>query len=399
MKRINLIVITIIILVGCIFLYLDIKNMKKTKEPKKSKTDNFNINLIQKVNSDNKDNYLISPYSIEIALNMLKEGANNKTADEINKVLGNSKLELLSNDKVKIANGLFIKNKYKNNVKSSFLTNIQSDYNGELIYDDYETPKVINDWVKEKTDGMIPSLMDDISSDFVMGISNAIAIDVEWFSTFECTATRKQKFTKEDNSKIDVEMMNKTAESNYMAYFDNKKAKGVTIDYEDGTLEFVGILPKNNINDYIDNLEYDDLYNIKTHAASDKLHIILSLPRFKYDYSLDNFKNELISLGIKEAFNEKNTDFSNMIDDVPVYVSTAIHKSYIELSETGTKAAAATFFGMFETSAAPQEQKYKEYKIEFNKPFIYMIRDKSTKQILFFGVVKEPSIWNGSTCK
>lgn len=402
MKKINIIIIILIILGGVSFLYLDIKNMKKSIDPKKKEpvyTNNFNLDLIKRVNQDNNDNYLISPYSIETALNMLKEGSNNNTYDEINKTLGNSKTELLENDKVKVANGIFISNKYKSNIKSSFLDIIKTNYDGEIIYDDLKTPKVINDWVNKKTDGMIPQLLNTIPEDFIIGLSNAIAIDVKWNHKFECTSTYSEKFTKEDEKKIDVEMMHEEAHKNYMSYFENNKSKGVTIDYEDKTLEFVGILPKTNIDDYIDNLEVEDLYNIETTEASEETHILLSLPRFSYSYDLSTFKKVLQDLGIKEAFIENSADLSNMLEGVSGYISEAIHKTFIELNETGTKAAAVTYFGIKENSIEMPSDDYKEIKIEFNKPFIYMIRDKSTKQILFFGVVKEPNKWKGSTCE
>lgn len=401
MKKINIIVITLIILIGCIFLYLDIKDMKKTKDPKKKQeptyTDNFNIKLIKEINKNNKDEFLISPYSIETALNMLREGSNNNTYDEINNALGNNKIKIINNENVKIANGIFIKNQYKNNVKKTFLDKIKSDYNGEIIYDDFNTPTVINEWVNKNTDGMIPKLLDDINKDYIMGISNAIAIDVKWYKQFECIRTNKAVFTKEDNSKIDVEMMRDYADSQYMSYFENDKSKGVTIDYKNNNLEFIGILPKTNIDDYINNMNYDDLYNLETIKASEKVHIILSLPRFSYSYDLSNFKEILEGLGIKEVFIDGTADLSNMID-VPSYVSTAIHKTYIDLNEKGTKAAAVTYFGVESATATLPEDDYKEYKIEFNKPFIYMIKDKSTNQILFFGTVKEPNIWKGPIC-
>ena len=79
-----------------------------------------------------------------------------------------------------------------------------------------------------------------------------------------------------------------------------------------------------------------------------------------------------------------------------VYVSKAVHKTYIDLNEKGTKAAAVTYFGMDKASSvAPTKKKV---KIEFNKPFVYMIRDSKTKEILFFGVVRKPNEWKGSTC-
>ena len=103
---------------------------------------------------------------------------------------------------------------------------------------------------------------------------------------------------------------------------------------------------------------------------------------------------------MKEAFDPANANFYNMVEKEKqfgnIYVGQAIHKTHIDLNEKGTKAAAVTYFGMFDNAVAIEETKPKE--IIFNKPFIYMIRDKDTKEVLFFGTVYEPNIWKGSTC-
>ena len=83
--------------------------------------------------------------------------------------------------------------------------------------------------------------------------------------------------------------------------------------------------------------------------------------------------------------------------DTNLYVNTAIHKTKIELNEKGTKAAAVTYFGLDKATAVRPD--YEVRNIVFNKPFVYIIREKNTGEILFFGTVYEPNIWNGSTCE
>ena len=83
--------------------------------------------------------------------------------------------------------------------------------------------------------------------------------------------------------------------------------------------------------------------------------------------------------------------------DENVYVGEAVHKTRIELNEKGTKAAAVTYFGMFK-NAMEIENDYEEVDIKFNKPFIYLIREKNTSELLFFGTVFEPNKWEGMTC-
>ena len=259
---------------------------------------------------------------------------------------------------------------------------------------------------------MIPKILDEISADFVMGLANAVAIDVEWESQFECVNTRSEEFTKSDGKKIDVEMMHKTYEGGNTKYFETEDAQGVVIPYssydKDGKdeydskeseftqLEFVGILPNGTVDEYIEGLTNDKLTKFDEKVTTTKeSNIKVSLPRFAYSFKLQSFMDVLIAMGIKDAFDADAANFDGIIDRGGLYVSTAIHQTYIDLNEKGTKAAAVTYFGM-DKNAMPQQKDVK--KIEFNKPFIYMIRDTKTKEILFFGVVEKPNAWKGSTC-
>jgi len=403
-------IICIIIICICVGVVMS-KNLKKEKEePKKEveiiePSESFNMNIIKKTNEEsNGENYLISPYNIEIALNMLREGALGNTKDEIDKVIGNRKINDVSiKDKLNIANGVFIKNQYKNDVKEDFTNILKNNYHAELLYDDYETPTVINNWVKEKTNNMIDNLLDSIPERFVLGLASALALDIKWDSEFECINTVEEEFIKADNSKMKVEMMHQTYKYNNASYFTLSDAKGIILPYKkeldnNNELEFVGILPNQNVQEYVNSLteeKINDIYN-NTKVASDKLHINLSLPRFTYSYDVKDLSNVLKNMGIKSAFDPNAANFKRMISK-DVYVSTAIHKTKIELNEVGTKAAAVTYFGMEANGLAPQD--FEEINITFNKPFVYMIREKNTGEILFFGTVYEPNKWEGSTCK
>lgn len=383
------------------------KDKKEEEVPKENISDNYNISLIKKFHEYSNDkNYLISPYNIEIALNMLRDGSLGKTKKELDNLLGNRKInDLAVKNTIGIANGVFIKNGYKNSVKTSYYNTLKTKYNSEIIYDEFTNPDKINSWVKEKTNGMIEKVIDRIDKDYVMGLASALAIDVKWLLQFDCANTQSKEFTKANNDKINAQMMHQTFETNAYKYISSEEAEGVIIPYQKDDnstveLEFVGIIPKDGINNYIKGLTGEKLNSLlkSTKEASSKLHLNVSLPRFKYDYNADKFIEVLKSLGIKEAFDPDKANFMNMIDiDENIYVGEAVHKTHIELNEVGTKAAAITYFGMFKNSAMI-EKDYEEINIDFNKPFIYMIREKNTGEILFFGEVMEPNIWNGTTC-
>ncbi len=365
----------------------------------------FSYNLIRQnhVMTKKNNNYLISPYSIEIALNMLRDGANTDTKLEIDKVIGTRKINNVAiSNRISIANGIFIKDKHEKNILSSYKDNLKNNYNAEMIIDKFTTPNKINEWVNKKTNGMIPSILDSIDADFVLGLANALAIDIEWLDKFECNNTLSREFTKIDGTKINVEMMHK----NGYQYILKDDVEGIILPYEkygNIELEFIGLLP-NNINNYINNSLEEDINNldkiIKVPIVSDEKEqiVTLSLPRFTYDSGIDQFKELLQNMGIKRVFSSM-ADFSNMVTNIPegVYVSDAIHKTHIELMEKGTKAAAVTYFGIKENSAfIPREREV--ININFNKPFIYLIREKNSGEILFFGTVYEPNLWKGTTC-
>ena len=368
---------------------------------------NYNISIIKEFNKQAaKKNYLLSPYNIEIALNMLKVGALGNTKLELDKVLGNRKINDVSvNGKIGIANALFIKDQYKEDVKKDFYSILDKEYHADIIYDEFTSPTKINNWVKVKTNGMIDKILDKIDDAYVMGLASALSIDVKWAKNFECINTKPLDFTKINKEKITTEMMHNTYDRN-AKYFSTKEAKGVILPYvrEDNSaieLEFVGILPNNDIDSFINNLNQDKLNSLLTDQkeASDSFNIKVSLPRFKYDFDAKEFIKILNNLGINDAFNPNTANFKGMIETKEnVYVGEAIHKTHIELNEVGTKAASVTYFGMYKNSIMePQEKETVEVK--FDKPFAYMIRERNTGEILFFGSVYEPNQWNGSTCE
>ena len=154
----------------------------------------FYLDMVKVVNERETGNYLISPYSIEIALNMLKEGAEGDTYKEIDKVVGKRNIPYFEvKDRISVANALFIKDSEKDNISKDYINKLQTSYRSDLIYDVFDTPDKINNWVNEKTYKMIPKILDDMSKDFVLGLANALAIDVEWRMPFDCSKTKKSR--------------------------------------------------------------------------------------------------------------------------------------------------------------------------------------------------------------
>lgn len=407
-KVIYILLIIVLLIIGGLLVYKKFAKKDNPMKPEVALTGELTPNIIKLTNRYYQDNFLISPYSIKVALNMLKEGADGNTLAEIEQLLDKSTIGNVNNPNIKIANAVFISNEVKDVVEKSFVNAIRKKYNGEVLYDDFKTPEVINNWVNEHTDKMIPKILDSMDPNFIAGIANAVAIDVKWAYEFECHSTMSAPFTQRDNTIIDVEMMHNSYEREDVKYIDNDKITGIVLPYaSDTNLEFIGFLPKSDVNSFINSLTIDELVNIDKEAisAGEDLHINLSMPRLKYDFDLDQFKNILIELGMKDAFNGINANFLKIINMENrikkgrgnIYVDEAIHKTAIDLNENGTKAAAVTYFGLKDaTAAAPKT--FKTVNINLNKTFVYMIREKTTKEILFFGVANTPNEWNGTTC-
>ena len=408
------IAITLIIIVGAICLRMTLTKQKPEPEPAPIvQTQNFDETIIKKTHETmNSNNYMISPMSIAYALTMTKEGASSTTRDELQRLVGNYDIKNINiQNRIGIANALFISDRYTQFLNEDYKNTLLNKYNSEILVDSFQTPDVINNWVKEKTYNMIPKAMEQISPDFVLGITNAIAIDVEWEEDFPCEHTRPQEFTTESGHKFDVEMM--YAESGF-SYISDDSVRGIVKDYKmyDRTtgeeltspnnnsiqLEYIALLPE-NIDEYIKNFKMEDLKQMLANKKEndEKTQFIATLPRYTYDFTYTNLDSNLKNLGLNQMYDPNNADLSKIISKeyAQLYVDKVIHKTKIELNETGTKAAAVTIVAVDKNTALPPEKL--NIHIDFNRPFVYLIKEKNSDTIWFFGTVYEPLKWTNES--
>lgn len=159
-------------------------------------------------------------------------------------------------------------------------------------------------------------------------------------------------------------------------------------------LEFVAIMPNKKLSEFIKDISLENINNVinKLKPASEANgEIEISIPKFSFMYDL-NLEEDLKQLGINDAFDIDKANFSNMTTNINgLYVSDALHKANIDLTENGVKAAAATVIVMMEKSMAIEREKPE--KIIIDKPFLYLIRDKKTGDIWFIGTLYEPNEW------
>ena len=184
-----------------------------------------------------------------------------------------------------------------------------------------KSPDKINEWISKKTFKMIPNAISEINPDVVLGIANAIAIDVEWKNKLECKDTYGKDFTKENGETYRASTMHG---GNDVAYIENDNAKGIIKDYaiydkntgkivekeSDNTiaLEYIAILPNTSIDEYINNFSKDELNSLLKNqtVSDDNTHIYYSLPKYSYDFNYLSIKSALKELGLNDIFTGNN---------------------------------------------------------------------------------------------
>lgn len=349
------------------------------------------------------ENVFLSPESAFGALALCANGADGDTRTEFETVLcngmtmdainenyhaRNQKLRDSQDVKFQWANGIWMKDVVNGQqvvIKDEFLANADKYYeaNAKSVPFDATTVKEINSWVEEKTNGMIPQLIDQFGADTMSCIVNAIAFEGKWAQQYsEEQVIKEQTFTNAWGEKETATML-KSEES---AYISDSKVKGFVKYYEGGEYAFMALLPKKagDLVSYIESLDGQKLRNLyQSRQCTAK--VITKMPEFACDYDT-NLNDALLNMGIREAFDENAADFTKMAElkGANVFISDVIQKAHIEVDRYGTKAAAATAVLEKVTSARPGQ---KIEQVYLDRPFLYAVIDMSTGLPLFMGVV------------
>jgi serpin B len=362
----------------------------------------FGLELFQKIYDaeTESDNIMISPLSVSLALAMTYNGAGNDTktameetlkvygltAGEINTSYQTLVSALKSLDPkvtLEIANAIFYSDEFS--VEDSFVTTNQDYYDAEveaLDFSSSDAVTTINDWVADNTNNKIEKIIDDISANQVMLLLNAIYFKGIWASDFDEDDTENLPFYLESGSYVTVPTMRK---SETLPYYSNSMFQAVKLAYGYGNYSMYVFLPEEDyeVSDLVDDLA--DNWTTWMNKFSDSASVDLELPRFKYGYEI-KLNNVLSAMGMSVAFDPSNADFSGINNERQLYIEYVKHKSFIEVNETGTEAAAVTAVSVGCTSAGINSN----ISFSVNRPFLYAITEKDTDAILFMGTVKNP---------
>lgn len=466
----------------------------------------FDLEFLKLENDQN--NKVYSPLSIKYALKMLEAGAEGESKAQIEKLLGNyTPTKYNSGSNLSLVNSMFIRNSYKNRIKSTYEDTLKSKFEADVIFDSFDTPDAINNWVSQKTFGIIKNILSDadITDDTKFTLINALAIDMEWNETFlgmiadssgmypheegkEFYVDKKlnvdeTKFNGKDgyasmsiNALINnYDIIKELGESEirriveeafwksyeneedmFFTYYDPAKTEYIDIEnttpelwidgyldeyireisanyhkshhstdfyvysddevkafskdlktYDGTTLQYIGIMPvRESLNQFIDSRSAEDINrminglkaisseNFKEGVAT---KIKGSIPKFDFSYKL-NLKGDLESIGIKDVFHAESADLRNIAPaEEELYISDAIHMATINFNQNGIKAGAATLFdgagGGGELFDYCFEVPVEIMDMTFDKPYMFFVIDKETKETWFMGTVYEPCLY------
>lgn len=363
----------------------------------------FGVDLLKKCFDPTKsgeENLLISPLSISAALAMTANGADGKTREEMEKVLGNglslddlneymayylANLPDQDKEKLYVANSIWIKNDPAFEVKNDFLETDKKYYDSAIYKTPFDDSTVndVNGWVDKNTKGMIPTLINPgaFKSEDLMMLINTIYFEAEWQKIYKYS--EEGEFTDLNGNVHKIQRM----DSEETMYYDLGDADAFKKPYAGGNYSFVGILPKDkDIIQYVNDLDGEKLAEgLKEYVDPDTIELNVMIPKFKYNYS-KSFKDILSDMGMSEAFTA-NADFTKISDSMndPLYIDDVFHKTRIEVTEKGTKAAAVTYIMMIGAAARPQKEKI---FITLDRPFVYMIVDKNNVPV-FIGAATQ----------
>lgn len=265
-----------------------------------------------------------------------------------------------------------------------FVRTVRNDYQAEVTgaaFDD-ATVTLINDWVARKTSRKITSILDKIDPSDVMYLINVVYFKGQWRGAFDPGVTRPGAFHSPSGD-VQVPFMAREARYNYLG---SDSVQLIELPYGKGDFSMIVALPAAGI-DFAQWIRALDQKRFATMvSAMDSSKVKLRLPKWQYAYQVDDLAGDLSRLGMGEAFSPR-ADFSAMYPPGESHcISKALHKTYIEVNEQGTEAAAVTSVGMSVTSMPLHPTPL----MRVDRPFFYVIMEKKSRCILFLGVVDNP---------
>ncbi len=371
----------------------------------RAESGDFAFGLFQQVASlDYGDNIVLSPLSAKLALAMTYNGASGETKEamakvldlegmsleEVNEQLGNLIASLRQDDEallIEIANSLWANQDYE--LSGDFAGRCRESYDAEIAnldFSDPEAPDTINAWVKEKTHEKISKIVNKLDPDLALILINAIYFNGKWQTPFDPENTEEGDFHLLDGTTISVPLMHRSDE---FLYYESDDLQAISLPYGDEDNERMSmyvLLPREG-KDYGEFLA--GLSEEKWEQWMDAFQSregSLALPRFKVEY-VKELNDALKAMGMQPAFEGGLEDMFVSTGGNRAFISKVLQKTYIDVNEEGTEAAAVTSVDVALT-AMPEDE---PFQMTVDRPFFFAIRDDQTGALLFLGSITDPS--------
>ena len=364
----------------------------------------FAIDFYSQASLESDQNIFFSPWSIMTAFAIVSEGARGNTAEEMQNVFGFSSNKIQRQNEFKsvndelnqedssyslqVANALWLADFFE--PLKEYVDIAKKYYDSEVSAVDFvgdEGVDTINSWAAEKTNDKIKTILPPGSTDAFtrLVITNAIYFKGTWVTQFNEENTREQNFTVDSDTIIKTQMMN--LYQNQHLYGETESIKILELPYEGEKLSMLLLLPKeiDVIADLENSLTIENLNYWKDSLLEQELQIV-SIPKFELETKYDLIP-PLHKLGINDAFDQNNADFLGITTSEQLFITSALHKAYVDVNEEGTEAAAVTAITVGTTSVDPNPPP----TFVADHPFIFVIQDNETGHILFIGRMTNPS--------
>ena len=363
----------------------------------------FAFDLYSKLNKSEKGNVFYSPYSISAALAMTYEGAEGKTAEEMKSVFHFPENNILRpnfaaiyNDinngaedyELRTGNALWVQQDFP--FLTDYTSRVEKYYGGkaanlDFVKENEKSRQTINSFIGEQTNNKIKDLIPTgfLNTMTRLVLTNAIYFKGTWQWEFDTSDTRDSEFKITPTNIVKTPMMNMDPDKVSFNYADTGDLQILELPYKGDEISMLVLLPSENLDAIENTLTVEKLNEYKSKMKETKLDSI-SLPKFDFDTKYF-MKDVLSALGMPTAFSE-SADFSGMTGKRDLFISFVIHQAYVKVDEKGTEAAAATAAGMEKTTSVMPRTDFRA-----DHPFIFLIQEKDTGNILFFGRMVDPT--------
>ena len=343
--------------------------------------------------TNGKENCAISPISLALCLSMLGEGASDGTRDEIVKMIdiadcheANTLKNALNASGLSIANAAFVSPEVE--VKESYKGILKDYYDGEFFALGSDGSN-IQEWAKEKTNGLISDFNPTIDPSTLLVLTNAVAMDAKWAYKFKPESTYTDEFITPDGP-VSVEFMHQTFEDN-IEYAETSGAQVLKLPYRDSGLYMLIAYPGEGGFDYplLNDLVFKGLNAFKGLQPIEDAELVLSIPKFDITTSV-SLKEFVDEAGIQKIFAADAEIFN--IADRPLNVDDIIQETRIQMDEEGTKAASVT--AMLLAAGCMMNTPKETIEMDVKAPFLVLVVDEATDVVCFAAIIAHPESTN-----